>query len=200
MNVILCEDVDNLGDMGETVKVAPGYARNFLIPRKLAVQADTASAKQIEHEMRLIRKREEKRNAEMASVAKKLEAVTVEFKMRAGEGEKLYGSVTSAHIAEKLAELGFEISRKHIQLPEPIKSLGMHQVPVKFRGGMTGSLKVWVTSLVEEAPAEAETEGEAKAAPAAEAAPAEEAAPAPEAVTPETQPEAAEEARSGAAE
>ena len=154
MNVILCEDVENLGEMGKTVKVSPGYARNFLIPRKLAVLSDSASAKQIEHEMRIIRKREEKRRAELTLVAKQLEALTIEIKMRSGEGDRLFGSVTNANIAEKLAEMGHAVSRKTIQLTEPIKTLGVHQVPVKLSGGVMASLKVWVTGLAEEKPVE----------------------------------------------
>ncbi len=170
MNVILCEDVENVGEMGNTVKVADGYARNFLIPRKLAVRADSASAKQIEHEMRIIKKREEKKRAEQAQLAKKLEGVTIEFKVRAGEGDKIFGSVTSAHIAEKLSELGHEISKKSIQLAEPIKALGVFSAPVKMPGGIEAKLKIWVTKIEEEVKAGApEAAAAADAADAADA-------------------------------
>jgi len=175
MKIILCDDVDNLGEMGETVTVADGYARNFLIPRRLAVRADSASAKQIEHEMAIIKRREEKRRAEQAKIAKEIEKVTVEIQVRAGEGDKIFGSVTAGHIAEKLAELGHEINRKAIQLPEPIKTLGIFKVAVRFPGGIEAGVKVWVTGLddgtktPEGAPAPAE-------APAPEAAPAPETA------------------------
>lgn len=177
MNVILCDDVDNLGEMGQTVKVADGYARNFLIPRRLAVQADTASAKQIQHELAIIKRREEKRRAEQAKFAKELEKLTVEIQVRAGEGDKIFGSVTAGHIAEKLAELGHEVSRKAIVLDEPIKSLGIFKVAIKFPGGIEAQIKVWVTGIEEpkkagEEPAEAEAAGAeapAEAPPAADA-------------------------------
>lgn len=156
MKVILRDDVDNLGEMGQTVKVADGYARNFLIPRKLAVQADSASAKQIQHELALIKRREEKRRAEQSKFAKELEKLTVEIQVRAGEGDKIFGSVTAGHIAEKLAEMGQEINRKSIVLAEPIKSLGIFKVAIKFPGGIEANLKVWVTGLEEAKKSEAE--------------------------------------------
>lgn len=156
MNVILCDDVENLGEMGQTVKVADGYARNFLIPRRLAVKADSASAKQIEHEMAIIKRREEKRRAEQTKIAKELEKLTVEIKVRAGEGDKIFGSVTAGHIAEKLAEMGQEINRKNLVLGEPIKSLGIFKVTVKFPGGIEAQIKVWVTGIEEAKKSEAE--------------------------------------------
>lgn len=174
MKIILCDDVDNLGEMGQTVTVADGYARNFLIPRRLAVRADSASAKQIEHELAIIKRREEKRRAEQAKIAKQLEKVTVEIQVRAGEADKIFGSVTAGHIAEKLAELGHEINRKAIQLPEPIKTLGIFKVAVKFPGGIEAELKVWVTGLDDgkkaAEPAEAPEAAATEEAPAAEAA------------------------------
>lgn len=160
MKVILCEDVDNLGEMGATVKVAAGYARNYLIPRKLAVLADSASAKQVEHELKIIRKRDERRRAALGEVAKKLEAVTVEIQVRAGEADKIFGSVTAGHIAEKLQEAGFSVDRKQVQLAEPIKSLGIFMVPVRLASGIEPQVKVWVTGLQDEvstAPVTAET-------------------------------------------
>lgn len=150
MKVILCEDVENLGAMGATVKVADGYARNYLIPRKLAVGADSASAKQIEHEMAIIRRREEKRRAELSKFAKQLDGVTVDLKMRAGEEDKLFGSVTNVMIAERLGELGHAIDRKAIHIEDPIKTLGIFTVAVKLGSGIEARLKVWVSSLVEE--------------------------------------------------
>jgi len=144
MNVILCEDVDNLGDMGETVRVAPGYARNFLLPRKLAVVADSASARQIEHEMRIIKKREVKRRSELAEVAQGMEGIKVEFTAKAGAEGKLFGSVTSLHISTKLKELGHPVNRRKIQLAEPIKSLGEHEVQVTLTSGIGATIKVIV--------------------------------------------------------
>ena len=159
MKVILSEHVANLGEMGDTVKVADGYARNYLIPRKLAVRADSASAKQIDHELRIIKAREEKVRVQLLEKAKVLEGLTVEIKARAGEGEKLFGSVTSAAIAEGLVALGHPIDRKQILLHEPIKSLGIFSVPVKMGSGVEANVSVWVASdqpqeeVVEAAPA-----------------------------------------------
>lgn len=159
MKVILCQHVANLGEMGDTVNVSGGYARNYLIPRKLAVSVDSASANQIEHELRMIKKREEKVRARLRDVAKEMESVTLEFKMRAGEDEKLFGSVTSAHIADRLRTLGHEVDRKGIRLAEPIKSLGIYLVPVKLGSGVEANIRVWVmaeqpeTSAAEEAEA-----------------------------------------------
>jgi len=153
MKVILCQDVANLGKMGASVKVADGYARNYLLPRKLAVQADSASAKQIEHELRIIRRREEKERTALQQFAKTLEGVTVELQARAGEEDKLFGSITTAQIAEKLAEMGHTVDRKHIELEEPLKTLGIFSVPVRLGRGVEAAIKVWVTPIQE-------TEGE----------------------------------------
>lgn len=150
MQVILCDDVENLGEMGATVKVAAGYARNYLLPRRLAVQADSASAKQIEHEMRIIKRREEKRRTELTQVAREIEAITVDIEVRSGEGDRIFGSVTSANISDRLKELGREISRKNILLAEPIKSLGIFLVPVKLGSGVEAKLKVLVSPLAEQ--------------------------------------------------
>lgn len=144
MNVILCEDVVNLGEMGQTVKVAPGYARNFLIPRKMAVNAESASAREIEHQMRIIKKREVKRREELQKVAAELINVTLDFHVKAGDGDKLFGSVTTSHIAEKLKEAGFTIDRRNVKLEEPIKTLGAYVVVVKLGSGVEGRVNVRV--------------------------------------------------------
>jgi large subunit ribosomal protein L9 len=157
MKLILSQDVPNVGKTGETVKVADGYARNYLLPRKLAMRVDSGNAKQIEHELRIIHMREEKRRAELAEVAKKIEALTLEFKVRAGAEDKIFGSVTSANIAEKLAEMGHTIDRKTMVLEEPIKALGIYAVPVRLAGGIEANVKVWV-SAVEEAQPEVDKE------------------------------------------
>jgi large subunit ribosomal protein L9 len=157
----LCEDVDNVGEMGQTVKVSPGYARNFLLPRRLAVASDSASAHQIEHEMRIIRKREEKRRKELAEVAKGLSGIRVVFKAKAGEAGKLFGSVTNLHIAQKLEEQGHAINRKKILLPEPIKTLGDHEVTVRLKTGIETKINVVVEAEeVVAVPVEHETEAE----------------------------------------
>lgn len=185
MKVILCEDVDNVGEIGQTVKVSPGFARNFLLPRRLAVSADSASAHQIEHEMRIIRKREEKRRKELAEVAKGMSGLRVEFTAKVGEEGKLFGSVTNLHIAEKLAAQGHIVNRKKIILTEPIKTLGEHKVTIRLKTGIEAKIVVVVEPEVASAPPPVEEETEtvsvdetAAAAPAAaEAAPAAEVTP-----------------------
>lgn len=144
MRVILCEHVGNLGEMGDTVKVADGYARNYLIPRKLAVSVDSASAKQIEHELRIIKKREAVVRSRLQDQAQEIEKLTLDFTMRAGEGGKLFGSVTSAMIAERLRELGHEVDRRKVELEESIKELGIFTVPAGLGSGVTAGVKVWV--------------------------------------------------------
>jgi large subunit ribosomal protein L9 len=144
MNVILCEDVDNLGSMGDQVKVANGYARNFLLPRQLAVVADSANAKQIEHELRIIRKREVKVRAEMEEVAKTIASVEVKITQKAGENGKLFGSVTSLHIAQALAEQGHEVNRRKIKLSEPIKAVGKYDIVLGLSAGVETTIKLEV--------------------------------------------------------
>jgi large subunit ribosomal protein L9 len=149
VKVILSENVPNVGEMGATVNVADGYARNFLLPRKLAVRADSASAKQIDHEKRMIRKREEKQRAALTEVAKQLESLTLEIKVRAGEEDKIFGSVTSAHIADALKAMGHDVDRRTVMLDEPIKSIGIFSVPVRLASGIEAGIKVWVSTLEE---------------------------------------------------
>ncbi|PCJ53809.1 MAG: 50S ribosomal protein L9 [Candidatus Hydrogenedentota bacterium] len=157
MKVILCEDVDNVGDMGEQVNVARGYARNFLLPRKMAVLADSGNAKQIEHEMRIIRKREEKLRKELQEVSKGMSGLKVEFTAKSGEEGKLFGSITTLHIAQKLEEMGHAFNRKKIVLAEPIKSLGDHEIKLKLGAGVTVAVTV---SVISEAPLEVEVPAE----------------------------------------
>jgi large subunit ribosomal protein L9 len=176
MKVILREDVEHVGEMGNTVTVSAGFARNFLIPRNLAVASESASAQQIEHELRLIKRREETVRAEQAKIAKGIESVNLEFAVRAGENGKIFGSITTANIADKLAEAGHTVSRKAIKLSEPIKSLGAATVAIKLATGIEANVKLTVIPLVEEvkaeeapaaaseeAAAEAATEGESEA-------------------------------------
>lgn len=154
MKVILCHDVEKLGKVGETVEVADGYARNYLIPRKLAVSIQSATAAEIQHKLEFIKRQEEKRKAKLESTAKQLNAITIEFKMRAGDEERLFGSVTSAMIAEELQKMHFDIDRKQVLLDEPIKTLGIYTVPIKLGSGVTADVKVWITQLTDENNAE----------------------------------------------
>ncbi len=150
MKVILSRDIENLGKVGETVEVSDGYGRNYLIPRKLAVSVQSASAAEIRHHLDIIQRREAKRKTELESIAKQLNAITIEFKMRAGDEEKLFGSVTSAMITEELQKMNFDIDRKQILLEEPIKTLGIFSVPIKLGSGVIAEVKVWVSQLTGE--------------------------------------------------
>lgn len=155
MQVILKDDVENLGRSGELVTVKDGYARNFLIPRGLAVRATKRNVKQLEHERRLIEAAERKRRAAAEALKDKLEGTSVSIARRttqAGEeGEaKLYGSVTSRDIAEALAEKGIEVDRRTIQLDEPIRTLGLRTVAIRLKGGVSAEIKVWVVAEEED--------------------------------------------------
>ena len=144
IEVILREHVEHLGRRGEVVKVANGYARNFLLPRKLALAVTTENKKQIERE----RVKAEAHDAEERQAAQglqtRLELVELAIARRVGENETLYGSVTSSDIGEALALRQIEIDRRKIQLPEPLKTLGEHTVQVKLHRDVTATLKVRV--------------------------------------------------------
>ena len=146
MEVILREHVDNLGRRGEIVKVADGYARNYLLPRKLALLATDGNRKQIERERAKleVQEAEEKKVAE--AMAERLANLEVIIVRKVGETEALYGSVTTADIAEGLAAKGFELDRRKIQLPEPIKKIGDVDVPVKLQREVVAILKVRVVA------------------------------------------------------
>src|SRR5215470_3394501 len=128
MEIILREDVDKLGARGQVVKVAPGYARNFLLPRKLAVAATEANKKIIEQERQSHLRKEAKLASEASDLAKMMSGVTVSIKQKAGDHDQLFGSVTAQDIADALAKQGYTIERKKIQLDEPIKQLGEYKV------------------------------------------------------------------------
>ncbi|HXY68833.1 MAG TPA: 50S ribosomal protein L9 [Gemmatimonadales bacterium] len=144
MDVILREDVDKLGRTGEVVTVKDGYARNFLLPRGLAYPATDGNRRRLEAE----RKQQDRRvAAEVAGardVAARLEAVSLSFSMKAGEGDKLFGSVTAGDIAERLAAEGLAVDRKAIELEEPIKALGVYKVPVRLHADVKPEIRVWV--------------------------------------------------------
>jgi large subunit ribosomal protein L9 len=152
MEVILRDHVENLGRRGDVVKVADGYARNFLLPRKLALPATEANRKVVERQRRIadVKEAEEKTGAE--AQAARLSALEIVVSRRVGEQEHLYGSVTSADIADALAEKGFEIDKRKISLADPLKSIGEFTVPVKLHRDVVAQLRVKVTPL--EAPAE----------------------------------------------
>jgi len=144
MEVILREHVDNLGKRGEIVKVADGYARNYLLPRKLALPATDANRKHVERERRIVETREAQEKGQAEAIAVRLAALEITITRRVGETDQLYGSVTAADIAEFLKDKGFEVDRRKIILPEPIKSIGSHDVPLKLHREVTVPLKVQV--------------------------------------------------------
>ena len=145
MQVVLKQDVENLGHTGDLVKVRPGYARNFLLPRGLAVAATRANVKEIEHERMLAAKKAEKLRLEQQEIAKGLEKVVVMVAKEASEEGKLFGSVTAAEVAEALVTKGIDIDKKKLVMPEElIKEVGSYQVSVKLPYGVTASFKLEV--------------------------------------------------------
>ena len=147
MELILKETVDTLGEEGDIVKVKSGYGRNFLIPKKLAVVANKANLALLEQEKAVIESRREKQREEAESLSKKVSGTTITIQHRAGEEEKLFGSVTAADIAEKLAEIDIQIDKKNILLAESIKTLGEVVVPIKVGYQTTSEITVTIVPL-----------------------------------------------------
>jgi large subunit ribosomal protein L9 len=144
MQVILRERLEHLGNAGDVVSVKPGYARNYLVPKGLAYEANDANLKRIGREREQAARREAEAVGAARESAKAIEGLSVTFTARAGEEGKLFGSITSSDIAEKLAEQGVTIDRRQIQLDEPIKALGVFTVPVRLHAEVRPELKVWV--------------------------------------------------------
>ncbi len=144
MKIILRQDFDKLGHIGDVRDVKDGYARNFLIPRKIAYEATPSAIKILEQEKMMATKRMEKEKRSAETLAQQLEKVSITIKMKVGEDEKLFGSVTSQMIADGLKEKGIELDKRMIVLEDSIKSLGIYDVPVKLQGGVSGTVKVWV--------------------------------------------------------
>lgn len=145
-NVLLREDIDELGARGEIVRVKAGYARNYLLPRKLAVEATASNVRQIEQERAALLKKEAKEKSSAEGQADQLKAVRLSFTRKVGEHGILYGSVTSMDIAEALKERGYEIDRRRITLREAIKETGEFTVPVRLHREVTVELPVQVTA------------------------------------------------------
>jgi large subunit ribosomal protein L9 len=146
IQIILKEDVPNLGHSGELVQVRPGYGRNYLIPQGLAVVASRKNVAQMEHEKRAIEARSAKQRKDAEALAGTMKDVTVEISRQVGEGDKLFGSVTTRDIEEALAAKGHKVDRKKIHLAEPIKALGQYPVDVKIARDVTIQIKVWVVA------------------------------------------------------
>lgn len=172
MRVILTEDVPKLGHAGEVVKVKPGYGRNYLLPQGKALLATAGRVKSLEHQRRVIEEKVKKEVALHQQTASELAKVSLSFEMQSNEEGRLFGSVTNGDIQLRLAELGFAIDRRRIELAEPIKSVGSHQVEVRLHREVQVPISVTVTSagtpvaepLEEPSPAEqAMLEAEAKA-------------------------------------
>jgi large subunit ribosomal protein L9 len=144
MEVILREDIDNVGNRGDIVKVAPGFARNFLLPKRLAVPATDANRKIVEQERQAHLRKEAKLQGEAEDLSKLLTGVSVTIYQKAGEQNQLFGSVTSKDVADALAAKNFIIDRRKIQLEEPIKQLGEFKVPVKLHKDVTAEVTVIV--------------------------------------------------------
>ncbi len=144
MKLILREDVPNLGRGGDLVEVKPGYGRNYLLPRGLAVPANTKNLKEVEHQKAVATAKAVKLKASAEAVAKRLSDTPVSLKRKVGEQDKLYGSVTAIDIAEALGVRGLVIDRRSIDLSEPIKTLGEFEVPVKLHHEVVGKVKVTV--------------------------------------------------------
>ncbi len=159
MEVILKEDVTKLGSRGEVVKVAEGYGRNYLIPKKLAIEATAANRAVIEQMKASAVRRAAREKGDAQALAQQVEGVTLSFTRKSGEHDQLFGSVTSADIAHELEHKGVQIDRRKIQLDEPLKHVGEFNVPVKLHKDVTVQLKVIISkeAAAEAAPAEEAT-------------------------------------------
>jgi large subunit ribosomal protein L9 len=144
VQVVLKQDVENLGSAGEIVKVRPGYARNYLLPRSLAAVATRDNMRQVEHERQVALTLAAKLKKGAEALAAQLQGQTVEVRMQAGEGDKLFGSVTTRDVCDALASRGVDIDRKKLVLPDAIKTLGEYELTVKFGSDVSASFKLVV--------------------------------------------------------
>jgi len=144
MQLILQEDVEKLGHRGQIVEVAEGYARNYLLPRKLAMPVSKGNLKQVEQVKRALAKREATEREGAEKQAELLGSVVVELARKAGDNDQMFGSVTAADISESLAAQGYTVDKRKLQLEQPIKTLGEYQVPAKLHREVTASIKVVV--------------------------------------------------------
>jgi large subunit ribosomal protein L9 len=149
IEVILKEHVEHLGRRGEVVKVTDGYARNYLFPRKLALAVTTENKRQIDRERARAEAREAEERQEAEAIRTRVEALDVAIARRVGDQETLYGSVTSSDLAEALSERGLSIDRRRIQLPDPLKTLGDHEVAVKLHREVTARLRVKIVAAAD---------------------------------------------------
>lgn len=150
MEVILREDIEKLGSRGQVVEVAAGYARNFLLPKKLAVQATDANRKIVEQERQAHLRKEAKLKNEAEDLGRLLSAVTLTFSQKAGENDQLFGSVTAKDVADGLEQQSFHIDRRKVMMEEPIKQLGEHKVPLRLHREVTVEITVVVVKEEEQ--------------------------------------------------
>ena len=144
MQVILTQDVANLGKAGELVSVKPGFGRNYLVPRGFAVTATVTNKNRLDHEKALITRRVAKETATANEIATRINGMTLQFERQTGEDEKLFGSVTSRDIADQLKKANVEIDHRWVQLDQSVKALGKYEVPVRLQAGVIATLKFWV--------------------------------------------------------
>ena len=144
MQLILTQDVENLGKAGELVTVRPGYGRNYLVPRGLAVSATVRNKNRLDHDRAVIERKVAKERATATEIATRINGMTLQFERMVGEDEKLFGSVTNRDIGDQLKRAGVELDHRAIQLDQAIKALGKYEVPVRLAAGVVASLKFWV--------------------------------------------------------
>ncbi|HKU44215.1 MAG TPA: 50S ribosomal protein L9 [Polyangiales bacterium] len=144
VHVILRRDVDKLGHAGELVRVKPGFARNYLLPRSLAVVATDDNVRQVEHERKVALAQAAKNKSVAEGMAAQISGLTIEITAQAGEGDKLFGSVTTRDISDGLHKKGIELDRKHLELATPIKALGEYEITAKVGAGVSATFKVVV--------------------------------------------------------
>ncbi len=147
MEVILLEDVRNLGEMGEIVDVADGYGRNYLIPQGMAEPATAARKDQITHQLAVIEARKEKERSAAREIVGDIDGVSISVPARVAEGDQLYGSVTARDIVEVLGQQGIEVSRKQVQLDQPVGELGIYKIPIKLASGIFAHIRLWVVAM-----------------------------------------------------
>ncbi|MCK9244920.1 MAG: 50S ribosomal protein L9 [Candidatus Marinimicrobia bacterium] len=144
MRVILIKDHEKLGKTGDTVEVKSGYARNYLVPQGIALIANSAGLKKLQEQLRLKELRQNKTLQKAREMADKLNSLSLTIPVQVGEEDRVFGAVTSQMIADQLQEKGYEIDKKHIQLDEPIKALGIFEIPIKILQDVTATVKLWV--------------------------------------------------------
>ena len=146
MQVILTQNVQHLGKAGDLVTVKPGYGRNYLLPRGLAVSATARNVRQLEHNRKMIASQVARKVAEADSVAGRINGMTLQFERRVGDDDKMFGSVTTRNLAEQLAVAGVDVDHRRILLTEPIKALGKYEVDIRLEADVVARLKFWVVS------------------------------------------------------